>query len=131
MADGLQKISLGARLVALMGIFYDPAGGDELSLEGCEVVFRDHGSIVFTTAPDWTLMVGEGAWPALPAWCWPPESWRFSPILETSDLPSLVNSEMIHSETDEPCGINLYFSGIAITIRAGGQFLVTTGGYRS
>ncbi|WP_426498547.1 hypothetical protein [Streptomyces sp. D54] len=68
----------GARITAVLGIYYRPEGraGEP---EAVEFVLSADQSVLLTCASDRTLHVTPGSWPRLPDWCVPASQWQHAP----------------------------------------------------
>jgi len=69
----------GARITAVLGLFYRPEGraGEP---EAVEFVLDGGQSVLLTCASDHTLSITSGAWPGLPDWCVPAGQWQFEQL---------------------------------------------------
>ncbi|TRV79423.1 hypothetical protein FKN01_09680 [Streptomyces sp. 130] len=87
----------GARIVAVLGIFYRPEGrmGEP---EAVSFVLDDGQSVRLTCASDGTLHVGAGTWPRLPDWCVPAAQWEFA---APAGLPEVPEGGWTVLSTDE------------------------------
>ncbi|MFD4589872.1 hypothetical protein [Streptomyces rubiginosohelvolus] len=68
----------GARITAVLGVYYRPEGraGEP---EAVEFVLAEDQSVLLTCASDRTLRVTPGSWPRLPDWCVPASQWHHAP----------------------------------------------------
>lgn len=86
------------------------------------LILADEGPITITSATDWTLQVERGAWPSLPSWAWPPESWQYhdvdSPIGSTGFQEIRSVSELFN-EVGEIIGVEISFDDGALRLSAG------------
>ncbi|WP_239313623.1 hypothetical protein [Frankia sp. Cj3] len=123
----LRKI-LGREAASLEGIFYlSQSIGAGPSLDSVELVFRDDGSILFTSATDWTLRVDFGTWPKLPEWCWPPRSWEFSrleTLIGDVGFDRVVGVADLRNDVGDLAGSVLEFDAGDLVIKAGDTIIV-------
>lgn len=77
----------GARITAVLGVYYRPEGraGEP---EAVEFVLAEDQSVLLTCASDRTLRVTPGAWPRLPDWCVPASRWQHAPPALLPPAPS-------------------------------------------
>ncbi len=68
----------GARITAVLGVYYRPEGraGEP---EAVEFVLAEDQSVLLTCTSDRTLRVTPGSWPRLPEWCVPASQWHHAP----------------------------------------------------
>ncbi|WP_322756811.1 hypothetical protein [Frankia sp. Cas3] len=124
----LLREAFGREIASLQGIFYLSESVDAApSLDSVELVFRDGGSIIFTSATDWILRVSVGAWPQLPEWCWPSKSWVFA-LVETqignAGFVEVVDVKDLHNEVGDFVGSILEFSAGNLVIKSGDAITV-------
>lgn len=118
----------GRTVVEICGIFFiSEEGSLDVTPEAVELIFGESDSLVFTSATDWTLCVEKGAWPEVPRWCYPSESWTYREIdaIPGGSLGKLSEVVSRLNEHGELVGIDLGFEGVGhILIRSGEPFVV-------
>lgn len=115
------SLRAGQRMLAALGVKYVADDSqDPASLEAVELLFDGDRSILLSCDTDWTLKFTEGRWPALPAWCWPVESWAFEKIGEIGSpgLDILISTSDIHDSVGEVCGVLMELPTAWITVRS-------------
>ena len=111
----------GEQVLGVKVLTYADESAD-FSPDSLVLVLANGDSLTFTVATDWTLRVERGIWPALPAWAWPPDRWRYedfdSPIGNTgfTAIQSILN---LHNEVGEVVGAEITFASGTVRLTAG------------
>jgi hypothetical protein len=116
------NLRAGQRVRAALDVRYlADDSQDAASVEAVEFLLDTGPSILLSCDTDWTLKVTDGQWPALPAWCWPIESWAFEEIegIGSSGLDIIISASDIHNSVGEVCGVLLEFPVAWVTVRSG------------
>ncbi|GAA2668178.1 hypothetical protein [Streptomyces lunalinharesii] len=116
------NLRAGQRVRAALGVKYVAGDSqDSASVEAVEFLTGGDSSILLSCDTDWTLKVAEGRWPALPAWCWPVDSWAFVDMgdIGSPGLDLVISTSEILNSVGEVCGVVLEFPVAWVTIRSG------------
>ncbi|MFC5723017.1 hypothetical protein ACFP1Z_22885 [Streptomyces gamaensis] len=111
-----QRVTKAYAIVCLLD-----TGNERSPAEGMEFLLADGRSVLLSCATDWSLEVAEGAWPELPDWCWPAESWAHEEIerIGAPGLDKVVRISGIHNSVGELSGALLEFPSAFLEVRAG------------
>jgi hypothetical protein len=114
-------------VIDVQALRWGPASGMESSLDACELVLLDGGSVLFSAATDWTLEIEPGRWPDLPAWCWPPENWFFRRMDLAVDLAQMGPIMGVRETLDEVgghVGLRIMFDECELVVGSGADIVV-------
>lgn len=117
-------LETGQHVAALKALSYSDSESEafDFSTDSFVLTLADSGPVLFTSATDWTLRVERGAWPALPSWAWPPDSWRYEDVATPIGSPGfevIRGVSDLMDEVGEIVGAEISFDGGTLRFKSG------------
>jgi hypothetical protein len=120
----MHNLEIGQGVMDFKALSYSDAddGPSEFEPDSYVLILAERRPITFTSATDWTLRIEEGAWPALPSWAWPAESWRYEDVgspIGSSGFDVIRGLSNVHNEVGEISGIEITFDSGTLKLTSG------------